>query len=140
VSVEIEPGKRWEYIYVVSQDTTITITLVGRKERFTYRIEQLAKTAHSAARRVSVLIGSNNDDDYRFLGGIYASGFYRSSRSPIGPDAPSCKAFEWFEKHPEHPALQVLLSRPCGRCGRTLTTPESVLRGLGPECAKRAAV
>jgi hypothetical protein len=25
----------------------------------------------------------------------------------------------------------------CGCCGRTLTTPESLDRGIGPECAKR---
>lgn len=28
-------------------------------------------------------------------------------------------------------------SRVCGRCGRALTTPESIAIGLGPECATR---
>ena len=28
----------------------------------------------------------------------------------------------------------------CGRCGKKLTTPESILTGLGPECAKKAGV
>lgn len=31
----------------------------------------------------------------------------------------------------------VLLSKQCVRCGRTLTTPESIATGLGPECAKK---
>ena len=28
----------------------------------------------------------------------------------------------------------------CGRCGRTLTTPESVKLGIGPECAKKGVL
>lgn len=28
----------------------------------------------------------------------------------------------------------------CGRCGRALTTPESILTGLGPECAKMLGI
>ena len=28
----------------------------------------------------------------------------------------------------------------CGRCGRTLSTPESILTGLGPECSKLCGV
>jgi hypothetical protein len=27
----------------------------------------------------------------------------------------------------------------CGRCGRTLTVPESIESGIGPECAKKMA-
>ena len=28
----------------------------------------------------------------------------------------------------------------CGRCGKKLTTPESILTGLGPECCKKVGV
>lgn len=28
----------------------------------------------------------------------------------------------------------------CGRCGRKLTTPESILTGLGPECSKKVGI
>ncbi len=33
---------------------------------------------------------------------------------------------------PDH--LEIRHSGKCGRCGRTLTTPESLDRGIGPEC------
>lgn len=29
------------------------------------------------------------------------------------------------------------LTRRCARCGRRITSPESVQRGVGPECAKK---
>lgn len=28
----------------------------------------------------------------------------------------------------------------CGRCGRKLTTPESIVNGIGPECAKKVGI
>ena len=31
----------------------------------------------------------------------------------------------------------VALAKRCSRCNRTLTTPESIRRGLGPECANK---
>jgi hypothetical protein len=33
-----------------------------------------------------------------------------------------------------HPQLIVHHENHCGRCGRTLTVPESVERGIGPDC------
>jgi hypothetical protein len=43
-----------------------------------------------------------------------------------------------LEKHPLPGSVDVLHSGRCGRCGRTLTTPDSIERGLGPECAHKA--
>ena len=37
-------------------------------------------------------------------------------------------------------SLKVYHVGKCGRCGRKLTTPESILTGLGPECSKKAGV
>lgn len=37
-------------------------------------------------------------------------------------------------------SLKVYHAGKCGRCGRKLTTPESILTGLGPECSKKAGV
>jgi hypothetical protein len=58
----------------------------------------------------------------------------RSSRATL--DAPSVKAFRFFfESNRLHPELVVRHEGKCGRCGRTLTVPESIDRGIGPECA-----
>lgn len=35
---------------------------------------------------------------------------------------------------------EVFHTGTCGRCGRKLTTPESILTGLGPECSKKVGI
>jgi hypothetical protein len=66
-------------------------------------------------------------------------------KSRIGPDAPSAKAFAWlFPKLAAGAKLDDLVELyhegRCGRCGRTLTVPESVATGFGPNCAAELGV
>lgn len=37
-----------------------------------------------------------------------------------------------------HTQSEFLEANRCGRCGRKLTDPESIVRGIGPECAEMA--
>jgi len=117
------------------------VTLVSKRSgaRFTYSISR-KKSADKPIFFVSVLIGPNNQDDYRFIGTIFGdSGDFRHSlKSPIGADALSVKAFAWSWQHLGDPDLEVWHSGACSRCGRELTDPESIARGLGPVCAQRA--
>ena len=124
-----------------------TLTLEGLRTRFTYKIEK-TKDDRRTLFWVYVMNGSDNEKDYRFLGGVYAEGtdfgtaygFYVSSRSPIGKSSLSARAFSWFIKHPEDPRMHVFHAGTCGKCGRKLTTPESIRTGLGPVCAGRKDV
>lgn len=71
--------------------------------------------------------------------------FHRAPRFQATTNPPpSLVAFRWaayylFEvEAPRVPALlEVHHSGRCSRCGRLLSTPESVRRGLGPYCAAR---
>lgn len=115
------------------------LTLVSRRTgaRFTFRVRRpRAGMPHF----VALLCGPDNDGDYQFLGTIFADGRYvRSRKSRIGDGAPSARAFAWAWPRlaagalPD--ALEVWHEGRCGRCGRALTVPESIARGLGPECA-----
>ena len=121
-----------------------TLTLEGLRTRFTYSVRKNNDDNRKTLFWVYVLNGSDNEKDYRFMGGVYAEtrggyGFYVSSRSPISKSALSARAFNWFIKHPEDPRMHVFHAGTCGRCGRTLTTPESIRTGLGPVCAGRQA-
>ena len=42
------------------------------------------------------------------------------------------------EEIPLH--LEVYHTGTCGRCGKKLTTPESILTGLGPECCRKVGI
>ncbi len=39
-----------------------------------------------------------------------------------------------------HIDVEIYHCGKCGRCGKKLTTPESILTGLGPECARKCGV
>lgn len=91
---------------------------------------------------VAVLVGPER---YMFLGTIFGGvAYWHGSRSRIAKAAPSAKAFAWvFERLaagrvPEN--VDVYHEGRCGRCARQLTTPESVTRGLGPECATKVGL
>lgn len=117
--------------------------------RFTYRARS---SEDGTAYFISVLTGSDNESSYSFLGTIFDRGHngfnytnYRySNKSRIGIDADSAKAFEWFYKNLQvsklGTELEVWHEGRCGRCGRTLTVPESIKLGLGPECARKNGV
>lgn len=112
--------------------------------RFTYRVSTPKASDPNrgpAPHFVSVLTGP---DHYEYLGCIYRRTMYAHGRkSRIGEDATSAKAFAWLWKHLSAgqmpPECEVYHEGRCGRCGRRLTTPTSVTRGLGDECASRAS-
>lgn len=138
--VEIPPGDRAQLVWPDEEDAQIVVTLQGQHKRFTYRIDRVRPGKNTVKRNVAVLNGPDNTKDYMFLGAIYpASGYFHNRRSPIARTALCNQAFEWFWRNPESDRVVVLISRPCARCRRMLTTPESIRRGLGPDCAKRQA-
>lgn len=90
---------------------------------------------------VAVLTGSDNTSDYSYLGSIVTHPHPRyehGRKSRIGPDAPSAKAASWYLSRlfggGDVSQVEVWHDGTCGRCGRDLTDPVSVARGIGPEC------
>jgi len=90
---------------------------------------------------VSVLTGCDNTRDYTFIGQIVTSGSRRydhGKRAHISPDAPSGKAATWYFSRVigrgDVSSVEVWHDSTCGRCGRDLTDPDSISRGIGPDC------
>lgn len=110
---------------------TITVVLKSGKH-FTYRIEKVKRGDLEGKVIASLLVGPDNNRSYKgfaFINGSYVNVWRK------------CKG-EAFDKHAlilqghadEH-VDQFLQSGKCQRCGRKLTTPESIKRGMGPDCA-----
>ncbi len=129
------------------------VTLVSRKTgtRFTYRVAAVREKRGPVTHFVSLLIGPSNDSDYRYLGtvrevlgrDVVSKVFSHGGAKAVAKaTTPSALAFAWFfgklllGQIPDE--LEVHHEGHCGRCGRALTVPESVLSGLGPECAGRS--
>lgn len=63
---------------------------------------------------------------------------FRSTRNAkVARDHVAVMGFEWFLTHLNSPQVELHHCGKCGRCGRKLTNPESIARGIGPECATR---
>lgn len=116
---------------------TVRSTKTGT--RFTFKVSKKGEGPHF----VSLLSGSDNMGDYTYLGTVFPDGSYRhAASSRVATTAKSAVAFSWIWRHVEAgkelpEGVQVWHEGRCGRCGRVLTTPESIERGLGPECMKR---
>lgn len=79
------------------------------------------------------------NDGQIFLGTIFdRNKFVFSKKSSVAIDSPEVKAFVFvFDRLLKNnlPAkVEIWHNGKCGRCGRTLTEPSSILVGYGPEC------
>lgn len=116
-----------------------------------YSASPSAVTGQPAPRAwfVSLLSGPSNESDFTYLGmisegfGNQGPSFRLTRKSRMASDAPPVKAISWtlqalYLTGQIPQGLQVWHEGCCCRCGRTLTVPESIATGLGPECAKKA--
>jgi hypothetical protein len=115
------------------------LTLVSKKSRtrFSYRVRA---SDDGKVWFVGVLTGSDNESSYTYMGIIRADGsFERGRKSKIGEDAPSMVAWSWWwawlQRGKLNDGVEVWHEGKCGRCARPLTVPESIARGIGPDCA-----
>ena len=117
----------------------VTVRNTRTGNRFTYRIRQC--DAMPELFFVAVLTGSENEQDFTYLGTIRKEHYTHGRKSRIAHTAQSAQAFAWFWTHRNIlPAcVEVWHTGRCLRCGRTLTVPESIASGLGSECSKKVS-
>ncbi len=127
--------------FMMAGKAKVTFRSAQTDNRFTFQVSvpQGKRGDATAPHFVKVLMGSNNDGDYTFLGTVFADGNYKhGGKSPISAGAPSERVFQWVWKYVSQGVmpkdLEVFHEGCCGRCGRTLTVPESIESGFGPEC------
>jgi hypothetical protein len=132
-------------MFALAGNATITLQSGKSGVHFTYKI-----TKHNDNKDlyfVRLLHGPNNEDDYQYIGCYYSDTEYFNPAKPWKERLtftwpPSIRAIKYFFEHineiPQN--LYVYHEGKCGRCGRKLTTPESIERGLGPECYKEANI
>jgi len=81
-----------------------------------------------------------NGSGYDFIGILNREGhFFYSRKSKIYKNHLAIRGFEWLVTHIDKMPDKVKFYHEgcCLRCARALTVPESILSGLGPECAKK---
>lgn len=122
--------------FVLAGNVTFTLYSSKIDKRYTYKI----KRDRSMNNRylVRVLFGPDNENDYRYIGIFYSDtmNLAKTNETIRGKAFTMLRYFlkivngdyDWPETCKFYP------SDRCGRCGRKLTTPESIERGIGPKC------
>lgn len=139
--------------FLTGGNATFTLTSNKTGQHFTFKAQKpTVETDNGGKRRdhdaevvfIKVLTGDpNNWQDWQFLGTLFLDSNRFIVKRGTSVMAPSVKAFGWTLqnlKQGEIPAsLTIQHSGNCCRCGRTLTHPESIDTGIGPECRKHFA-
>lgn len=124
---------------------TVTNESSGGHRTFRVRTQKEDSKFAPGMRVVALLIGPNNTADYQGFGFVLDNGWislWKRNRTPQYEGLAKAvrlasKALENGKDTFQTPkaTYSVRLSKRCLRCNRTLTTPESLKRGYGPDCA-----
>lgn len=128
--------------FALAGKATLTFKSERTEAHYTFRINA---SDDGKVHFVSVLTGPNNESDYAYAGIIGRDKEFRlTKKSKFSDDAVCVKAFRWVWDAVRAGNLPkccaVNHDGTCGRCGRTLTTPQSVETGIGPECARHMGI
>lgn len=132
--------------FALSGQATLTMESERTGAHYTYKIEKATKPRPgNPAYFVSLLMGPNNEADYTYIGMIDNNGFRTTEKSKLPLSSHPVAGFDWIwrwltirEILP--PQCVIRHDGRCGKCGRTLTTPDSIDLGIGPECAKKLGI
>ena len=126
--------------FILAGNATFTVRSTKTQNRFTYKVK--AVPDKSDFWFVALMSGPDNEVSFQYLGTIRNRDFQLGRKSRINRTAPSFLAFDWFWKNVAHAkalpsSVEAWHEGKCGMCNRKLTVPESIERGIGPECNKR---
>lgn len=121
-----------------------TFTIVSGKtdKRYTFKVNQLKGRDKNNPFFVSFLNGG--DESYQFIGTIFDKKNYRhSKKSKVSKDSVVGKTANWIvnilnnQNVKMFDQIEFWHEGKCCRCGRKLTTPESISSGVGPVCSTK---
>lgn len=121
--------------YVTAGRAVFSLKSLATGAHYTFRV---TASDDGKVRFVSLL---TSPDHFTYMGIVGENGsFHLTRKSAYGVDSTPVKAFTYFWRHlwergTVPPQLEVRHEGHCGRCNRPLTHPDSLLRGIGPECA-----
>lgn len=120
--------------FIFAGKAIVTFLNTKTQNRFTFKVKG-AKDSNLFF--VSVL---TNPETYTYIGTCIEGQFKWGKKSPISSDSQSVKVFEYILKRlvvgnlPDF--IEIWHEGHCGKCGKRLTVPASIINGLGPECIK----
>ena len=133
--------------FILAGKSTFTIKNDRTSGRFTYKVDRVENNDGTPKDLwfVSALTGSDNESSYSYMGLINKNGFRLTKKSKFTPETTSVKGFTWLwnmvtvkKELPEN--VKFYHEGRCAKCGRKLTTPESIEAGYGPICIDKMGI
>lgn len=113
---------------------TIVNKLKGTHRTFQVKTQSKDSKFKPGERIISLLTGPDNESDYQSFG-VVTNDDIRLWGSKSTEFFVQCRK---ILMRPECFPVEVIEETKCRKCNRTLTTPESIASGIGPECRKRS--
>ena len=133
--------------WILTGNAHVTFVNTVANEKFTYHITQAKRRPSDPEDSVpphfiSVLTGPNNTDDYTYIGTVFhntdGDRYVHHRNSGMSQEAPSVVNFQYVYMAIYAGAvpdfIEVWHEGRCCMCGRLLTDPDSIERGIGPVC------
>lgn len=128
------------FAFMLAGKATFTVRSEKTGDHLTFSVRKWAKAKHGTMHFVSVRTGN----DFAKIG-VVRNGNELSlggAKCDLPYDDARVRGFGYVFKHlctakQMPPKCEVWHEGQCGRCGRALTDPESIARGIGPECIKK---
>lgn len=124
--------------YILAGKATVSLKSARSGDHLTYRVEK-PKPSTAKPNAPSHFVKVRTGNDFAYLGFIGKDGaFVHGRKADLPQDSLQVKAFRWTvdqlraKQLPD--VLEVWHEGCCGRCNRPLTDPESIKRGIGPDC------
>ncbi len=130
--------------FIRAGNARVTVRSLASNMRYTFRVRAAPDSKPTDPRRaffVELLKGRDNSRDYSYIGMIKEQQFFTTKATQHLKEAAYVRAFKFVygylsQRNVMPPNTEVWHESACGRCGRPLTTPDSISRGIGPECIK----
>jgi hypothetical protein len=133
----------------LEQGTELSFILAGKAlftlrspsgTRFTYKVKKAdEEQGKTPVWFVSLLTGQDNETSYSYIGILTPTKEFRTTaKSKLTADSKPVVAFTWvlgrLVAAADLKGVEIWHSGKCGKCGKTLTVPQSIEQGFGPEC------
>lgn len=117
----------------------------SRGDYFTYKVVKKEANARFQTEcfMIMVMNGPDNETSYAYMGLLNRNGEIKLTKgSKVDFTDPRYQVAKWalrkaMLQEPIAPGSDIRHAGSCCVCGRTLTTPESIAKGIGPKCESR---
>lgn len=124
--------------FMLAGKATFTVKSEATGDHLTFQVRNWKKAKHGTLHFVSVRTGN----DYASIGVVRdRNSFSLGNKADLPYDDKRVRGFRYVFENLQHnrlpPKAEIWHEGTCGRCNRPLTDPESISRGIGPECIKK---